>query len=186
MIYKEFKLSSDHPILHDLNEMLEWVRSSDVPDRVSGELTGHCDLSEEYLNKRISNEVPNNCRMSRFDQHPDYDFGKIQEQSAIIYEEHISITDYFLVPVAKTWYPSDGGYLGWHIDNDGGRIYASWAEGRSFFRYRDPITKEIMTSWDKPNQWTFRIFTFDAKNPLWHCVYAKDTRISVGYRFVHK
>jgi hypothetical protein len=100
-------------------------------------------------------------------------------------EEETGVKDYIFIEVARTWYSEDG-YLGWHIDRDGGRVYVTWAEDRSFFRYQDLLTKEIVTSGDKPKQWTFRIFTFDAENLLWHCVGAEDVRISVEYRFVHK
>jgi hypothetical protein len=184
MIYKEFELPDTHPAFGNLNRMLEWVRSSDVPNQISGQLTGDGDLSEEFLNKVIAKEALHNCRMSRFDHK--YDFSDIQKDAEDIYQEQTGITDYLLVSVAKTWYPANGGHIGWHIDNEGGRLYASWSDGESFFRYRDPVTKEIITSYDKPNQWTFRIFTFDPENPLWHCVYAKDVRVSVGYRFVAK
>ena len=185
MIFKEFSLPTDHPLIHSLNEMLDWVKGSDVSSWFSG-AQRRCDLSAEQLQKRIKGDVPNNCWMKRFDHHEGFNFDKIQKLSAKVYEEQTDITNYLLVPVAKTWYPEGGGYLGWHTDNDGGRLYSAWADGESFFRYRDPITKKIVTSYDKPKQWSFRVFTFDAKNPLWHCVYAKDTRISIGYRFVKK
>jgi len=162
--------------------MLVWVRTSDVPDRVVGE--PRCDLSEDHLKRRMAQEVPNKCLMSRFEYHQGYDFSKIKEQSAVIYEEKTGRKNSIIVPVAKTWYPPSGGYLGWHIDQDGGRLYSAYAEGKSFFRIRNPETGEIITSWDKPNQWSFRIFDFDINNPMWHCVYAEDLRVSVGYRFV--
>ena len=163
--------------------MLEWVRSSDVPNKIAGEHKD-CDLSKECLNKRIEKEFPNKCRMSRFDRHEEYDFGDVQKYSEEVYIEQVGRQDHILVPVAKTWYPEGGGYLGWHLDDDGGRMYSTWADGKSFFRFRNPVTKEIITSYDKPDQWTFRIFTFDEKNPLWHCVYAEDNRISVGFKFI--
>jgi hypothetical protein len=182
VIFKEFSLESDHPLIAELHEMLEWARSSDISDMLSGRPDRN-DLSLEQLKRRLGG-VANNAWMSRFDAKEGFDHSSIQKHVENLYKEHVGATGYFLVPVAKTWYPK-GGYLGWHIDNDGGRLYSSWADGKSFFRYRDPFTKDIVTSWDKPNQWTFRIFTFDEKNPLWHCVGAEDIRVSVGYRFVH-
>lgn len=183
MIFKEFSLEPDHPFIACLDKMLKWVRSSDVPNNVVGE--PQSDLSEEYLQRRINDEIPNKCCMSRFDHHTDFDFSDIQKGSTKMYEQQTGIKNYALIPVAKTWYPNDGGYIGWHTDESGGRLYSSWADGESFFRYRDPESKKIITSYDKPNQWSFRAFTFDENNPLWHCVYAKDTRISIGYRFIH-
>ena len=182
MIYKEFELSTDHPLIVSLNKMLAWIRTSDVLASVSG--TVRHDLSEEALRRCMANEVPSHCKAARFDHHKGFDFAEIQEHSAKVYEEQTGIKDYVLKPVAKTWYPSGGGYLGWHIDEDGGRIYSTWADGESFFRFKHPMTGEIVTSYDKPNQWTFRIFTFDAESPLWHCVHATDDRISIGYRFI--
>ena len=185
MIYKEFDLPDDHPLITSLNEMLNWTKISDAADRVSGALEIVDDMSEEALNKRINGETVNKCRMSRFDHNKEFNFDDVQKYSAEVYEEQTGLNDYILYPVAKTVYPAGGGHLGWHIDSEGGRIYSTYTEGESFFRYRDPITKEVITSYDKPNKWTFRIFTFDENNPLWHCVYAKDQRISIGYRFLH-
>ena len=161
--------------------MLSWVRSSDVPNKMGGD-PDLCDLSDECLQDRIDQKFPNRCWMSRFDHHVGYDFSNVQNHSEQVYKEQTGITDQELHIVAKTWYPPDG-YLGWHTDTPGGRIYSTWSDGESFFRYRDPETKEIITSYDKPDQWSFRIFKFSEENPIWHCVHAKDTRISVGFKF---
>jgi len=177
----EFKLSNDHPLVKSLNKMLVWIKESDIKNNIVGN-PDHCDLSEECLIGRITNNTPNYCWMSRFDSHEGYDFSDIQKYSALAYEEQTGRKNYILVPVAKTWYPPKG-YLGWHIDQTGGRIYSAYAEGKSFFRYRDPETKEIITTWDTPG-WSFRTFDFDENNPMWHCVGAEDLRISIGYRFV--
>jgi hypothetical protein len=183
VIYKEFQLPN-HPVISELNKMVEEIRSSTVVDFISGR-PDHCYLDHEQLQKRIKDDVDNSAYLRRFNYYENFDYTKIQKYFEEIYQEQVGVSDYLLVPVAKTWYPR-GGYLGWHIDKDGGRLYASWADGKSFFRYQDPFTKKVITSWDKPQQWTFRIFTFDAKNPLWHCVGAEDIRVSVGWRFVHK
>jgi hypothetical protein len=49
------------------------------------------------------------------------------------------------------WYPP-GAYMAWHTNSGapGWRLYVSYAEepGKSFFRYRDPDTHEIITSVD--------------------------------------
>lgn len=161
--------------------MLGWVRSTQIPEIRSGRPDRN-DLSSDQLHRRIAG-ASNYAWMSRFEQLEEFDCSLIIDHFNEIYRDKTGIMKFHTVSVAKTWYPEDG-YLGWHIDNNGGRLYATWAEGESFFRYQDPFTKEIVTSWDKPKQWTFRIFTFDSKNPLWHCIGAKDIRISVGYRFV--
>lgn len=180
MIYKEFSLEPTHEFVKELDLMREWIKS--IPKCISGR-SDRNDLSEAQLQKR-KDGIANNAWMYRFDHLKSFDHSKIKSIAERVYEEQVGVFRYLTVPVAKTWYPK-GGYLGWHIDNDGGRIYSAWAEGKSYFRYQHPVTKEIITSWDKPKEWSFRIFTFDAKNPLWHCVGAEDMRISVGYRFVH-
>lgn len=178
----EFSLPDDHPLVISLEKMMGWLRGSDIESRVVGDAS-HCDLSLECLQTRIEQNTANYCRMARFTDEDDFDFSDVEHLSAELYEERTGNKSYTLVRVAKTWYPPGEGYLGWHIDRDGDRLYSAFAEGESFFRYRDPDTQEIVTSYDDPG-WNFRIFTFDANNPMWHCVRAKDLRVSVGYRFV--
>jgi hypothetical protein len=83
----------------------------------------------------------------------------------------------------RTWYPENGGYMGWHTNsnNKGYRLYCSYVRQPdiSFFRYRHPLTKEIITSWDKSG-WNFRLFRID-DNLLWHSVYSETDRLSIGY-----
>jgi hypothetical protein len=82
----------------------------------------------------------------------------------------------------RTWYPENG-YMGWHTNNNnkGFRLYCSFAREpeKSFFRFRHPKTKEIVTSWDKGG-WNFRLFKID-DDLLWHSVYSETDRFSVGY-----
>ncbi len=175
-----FQLPETHPFIQNLNDMIKWVKSSDVPNSISGDPSKE-DLTEKGLNDRMNNNSINGCRTARFDRHKGFDFTKIDNNAKEIYEEKTG-NNAEQFPVAKTWYPPNG-YIGWHIDQDGDRLYATFAEGKSFFRYKDS-KNEIITSWDIPNQWIFRLFNFDKNNPMWHCVKAYDLRISVGYRFV--
>ena len=81
------------------------------------------------------------------------------------------------------WYPP-GGYMGWHtnVRTPGWRMYINYAEepGKSFFRYRDPETGQIVTSWDE--EWNFRLFRIDRGKPFWHAVYSETNRFSLGYK----
>jgi hypothetical protein len=81
------------------------------------------------------------------------------------------------------WYPNKG-YMDWHTneDNTGYRIYIVYSEnGDSFFRYMDPLTEEIITSYDNPG-WNMRSFKVGGYNkPLWHCVLSNTDRISLGF-----
>ena len=80
------------------------------------------------------------------------------------------------------WYPQ-GGYMGWHTNSGapGWRIYITHAmkAGKSFFRYRDPETGQVITSMD--DEWNVRVFRIDPVVPLWHAVYSDTDRFSLGY-----
>ena len=178
-LYKEIEVPLDHPIISELDKMRSWISSKSIT--ISGR-PDRRNLSSDSLKKR-KDGFSNQAYLYKFNRENDFSFTRIEELVQQVYQEHIC-GEYEFISVARTWYPK-GGYLGWHTDNDGGRLYATWANGKSFFRYQDPTTGKIITSWDKPKQWTFRIFTFDSDNPLWHCVGAEDIRISIGYRFVH-
>lgn len=82
-------------------------------------------------------------------------------------------------------YPSDGGFMGWHTnwDSPATRLYLSYVDesDKSFFRYVDPITQEIVTSYDKKG-WTARLFKVTRDPLFWHCVYSETPRISIGFR----
>lgn len=87
-----------------------------------------------------------------------------------------------IVPSGHFWYPPQS-WMGWHTNSraPGWRIYINYAEepGKSFFRYRHPVTGEIITLWD--DVWNMRVFRVTAENPLWHCVYSNTNRFSLGY-----
>ena len=82
----------------------------------------------------------------------------------------------------RDWYPPNG-YMGWHTNANvqGFRLYCSHTPVAqcSYFRYLDPLTNQIETSWDSAG-WNFRCFRTDLE-PLWHCVYSQTDRISFGY-----
>ena len=85
------------------------------------------------------------------------------------------------------WYPP-GSHMAWHTNNKapGWRVYLTHAiePGRSFFRYRDPLTGEIITSMD--SRWDLRLFRVDPAQPLWHAVYSETDRFSFGYAIIVK
>ena len=183
--YQEVEIPADHELIGPLDEMIKWVKSSDVLEALlAGRPFDDNDLSDDRLQEKVDNNLRalGDSHTARFDSRKDYDFSEVARCSSAIFEELTGIVKYELRHVAKTWYPK-GGYIGWHTDGDGGRFYSTYAEGKSFFRYMDPETKEVITSWDKPG-WTFRAFYTDEDNPLWHCVGAMDTRISIGYKFI--
>jgi hypothetical protein len=92
----------------------------------------------------------------------------------------------------KMLYPK-GGYMGWHHNANaaGYNILLSWSEkGLGFFRYQDPITKEIVTMQDTPG-WTCKVGyygRFDEPNRMyWHCASAEhEERFTLGYIIPHE
>lgn len=84
--------------------------------------------------------------------------------------------------VAQYWYPP-GSYMGWHTNSSfpGWRLYITYCAEphKSFFRYRDPLSGEIVTSMDTGLD--FRLFRVSAERPLWHAVYSETDRFSLGY-----
>jgi len=97
------------------------------------------------------------------------------------------VEEQFQVKVIATghyWYPY-GGYCGWHSNsNDNGeRIYLVWAQeaDKSFLRYQDPDSKEIITNWDQQG-WQFNRFQIPVTPLLWHCVGSYTNRVSLGFK----
>jgi len=87
----------------------------------------------------------------------------------------------------RFWYPA-GGYMGWHTNQKapGWRLYINHAKepGRSFFRYRDPDSLKIVTSFDQ--EWNFRLFRISPEKVFWHAVYSETDRFSLGYKIEPK
>jgi hypothetical protein len=107
----------------------------------------------------------------------------VREMSKIYPKCSIQMSGFFL-------YPADGGYMGWHTNSDAPctRVYITHVAegGKSFFRYR--LNGEYVTSWDKAG-WNLRQFEVSPdgwegrkENALWHCVYAEEPRMSIGFR----
>jgi hypothetical protein len=84
-------------------------------------------------------------------------------------------------------YPPKG-FMGWHTNSEspGWRFYVNVAEepGKSFIRYRDPRTGQIVTSWDK--KISFRLFRVTRRDPIWHAIYSDTYRYSFGYHVYKK
>lgn len=92
----------------------------------------------------------------------------------------------------KMLYPK-GGYMGWHhnANASGYNILLSWSkDGKGFFRYQDPITKEIVTMYDTPG-WTAKCGYYgpwhEPDKIYWHCANAKEEeRFTLGYIIPHE
>lgn len=92
----------------------------------------------------------------------------------------------------KMIYP-EGGFMGWHHNANapGYNVLLSWSEkGTGFFRYQDPITKEIITMNDTPG-WTCKVGYYGAWHEddkiYWHCAGAPfEKRFTLGYIIPHQ
>jgi hypothetical protein len=85
-------------------------------------------------------------------------------------------------------YPASG-YMSWHTNSDdfGHNVLLTWSEnGNGFFRYQDPITKEIVTMQDKPG-WNCKVGYFgkhtEPDKLFWHCCSTDELRISLAWIF---
>lgn len=108
--------------------------------------------------------------------------------SKIMYFLQTKFPDSSIIMSGAFIYPKTG-YMGWHTNADTPylRCYITYSEnGDSYFKYRDPYTKEIIISKDNIG-WTLRYFKISNKidELLWHCVYSNTLRISLGYRIIN-
>ncbi len=152
----------------------------------------HHFVSEEYLNDTIlvqEKETPHRWDIGdvNFVQlNPFLDYHKVAQS---VIKDYLKIEGYEYSHASGChWFPPSG-YMGWHTNADeyGLRMYCVYAaeDKKSFFRVRDPKTKEVITSWDKKG-WNFRMFlchTEDPDNYAWHTIYSDTNRISVGFIF---
>jgi hypothetical protein len=86
----------------------------------------------------------------------------------------------------KMYYPK-GGFMGWHNNWNcpGYNILLSYTEnGNGFFRYQDPVSKEIVTMDDIPG-WSVKVGYYGEKSEAdkvyWHCARAYEERLTLGY-----
>jgi hypothetical protein len=182
--YEEF-LIEDNNLIRGLNKIISTI-GYDV-NKVERGLYKP-ETSKEYAQKRVSAEVLEQLRIQ--------DRQVATEDCNVLKFNNISF-DFLSKSVSsmfskkgvkrlglsgRIWYPENG-FMGWHTNsnNQGYRLYCTYTKesDKAFFRYCDPITNELVTSWDRQG-WNFRIFRIDEKL-LWHCVYSETDRFSIGY-----
>jgi hypothetical protein len=183
-VYEELQID-DNDTIRNLNKIIDAI-GYDTTKVVNKLFKPDC--TEEYALSRVSEESLNeimqkdrpvatlDCSLYKF-ENVKFDFftKRIAQHVKDRGVKEIGLS-------GRIWYPVCG-YMGWHTnsDNKGLRIYSTFSKeaGKSFFRYRDPHTGEIVTSWDKQG-WNFRLFHISDK-PLWHCVFSMTDRFSIGY-----
>ena len=90
----------------------------------------------------------------------------------------------------NVFYP-EGGYMGWHNNWNapGYNILLSYSKtGNGFFRYLDPLTKEIITMEDKPG-WTCKVGYYgkgrEPDKVYYHCAGTYEPRVTLGFIIPH-
>lgn len=90
----------------------------------------------------------------------------------------------------NVYYPA-GGFMGWHNNwnASGYNILLSYSkEGNGFFRYRDPITHEVVNMKDKSG-WTCKVGYFgrgrEPDKVFYHCAGSHEPRLSLGFVVPH-
>jgi len=86
----------------------------------------------------------------------------------------------------KMYYP-ESGFMGWHTNWNcpGYNILLSYnKDGNGYFRYKDPITSEIVTQYDKQG-WQAKVGYYGEKKEtdkiMWHCARSHSQRLTFGY-----
>ena len=86
----------------------------------------------------------------------------------------------------KMYYPENG-FMHWHNNHNvpGYNILLSYTQnGKGWFRYRDPLTHEIVTMHDEPG-WTAKVGYYGSNEEpdkiYWHCARAYEDRFTLGY-----
>lgn len=91
----------------------------------------------------------------------------------------------------NVFYPTNG-YMAWHNNWNahGYNILLSYSkEGNGFFKYRDPLSKEVITMNDKSG-WTCKVGYYGSKSEpsqiYYHCAGTYEPRITLGFIVPHE
>lgn len=184
--YEELPISQFYEVVPRLDKIVE-VINYDL-SKVEKNLYNP-EITNDYAKNQVSEEALNNLQQSGSRDVATHDcnvlkFNNIQFDWMINYIAK-AVNKTKLGVSGRIWYPKNG-YMGWHTNNDnrGLKLYCTHAREneKSFFRYQHPISKEIITSWDKIG-WNFRIFKV-MDELLWHSVYSETDRISIGFTII--
>jgi hypothetical protein len=166
------------------------VNLVDIPDEITDPLSS-IDRNGFGVHKRQPTGDMD-VSFSALDTSRDIDKGGYLLHDAILRQEDMKAlvvglskiyTKHSIVPSGRFLYPS-GGYMGWHTNSAsrGMRVYLTHTEhgNKSYFRYSGQGGQD--TLWD-PEGWSMKEFTIN-DDPLWHCVYAEEPRLSLGFRVI--
>jgi len=145
-------------------------------------------LSESFVNEKVSEENLNKLESSYYDVTVAQDIEKNDnrwkfrkgEPEMITLAEYLEEVDNQAYINTGLFHCPPGGFCGWHTNSNvqGPRMYLVWAEedNKSFFRWKDPQTGEIITKWEKKG-WNINKFIA----PAWHTLASWTNRISLGF-----
>lgn len=181
------KLNPD--LLKIINPFAEWFFSI---DRKLIKLKGEGDTndyhtSEDYLNS-INKEKHIGFPESTYGQDLTMVESTPESFREIIVKFDSDLNAFFGAKfcAVKMYYP-EGGYMGWHTNWNcpGYNILLSYnKEGKGYFRYKDPVTQEIVTQYDKSG-WQAKVGYFGKKEEsdkvVWHCARSHSERLTFGY-----
>ena len=187
-------------LLEILNPYVDWFFAQEDHDRLrepdrTGGYTVDTATSEEYLREIVAKdgqhsgfpEVAHCCDIS---QAIDYAPKIHREKQQELNQKLISFLGARNVAV-HTYYPPSG-YMGWHNNWNaaGYNILLTYntEENGGFFRYLDPITKEVVTLLD-PKGWSCKVGYFgrgrEPDKVVYHCCGNSAKRLTLGYVVPH-
>jgi len=146
------------------------LTSSFVNNQVSLENLQH--LQAKHGNLNAAKSTHNNTNRLRF---------KRDCEEVTNLATHLSEIDNIEYKVSGLYHTPPNGYCGWHTNANApkDRMYLVWCaeDNKSFFRYQDPYTNEVITKWEKKG-WNVHHFIA----PIWHCLASWTDRVSIGMK----
>lgn len=138
------------------------------------------DIQAKHGKINFARDEPDNVNFYKLEPHSQ-EFANNTHNFACEY-----LTEWRQKRVSGFFYYPKGAYMGWHTNykTQGNRLYLVHADEdrKSFFRYQDQETKEVVTLWDKKG-WNLYQFNISEANPYWHCVGSMCNRVSLGICF---
>ena len=167
---------------YDISIFDKIINEKFIEDCMNSADTNGYSIQDDWMSK-LDNpsfdatiDVANNKNFMKFDK--GFANELLSNVKKIIGHDRVESSGHFIYPPT--------GYMGWHTNhtNPCTRLYITYAseDKKSFFRYRDRKTKEIITDYDNKGLTVRQFFIPKHKPYFWHCVGSMCNRISFGYR----
>ena len=194
-----FTNSISKDLLEILEPYREWFFAQEdhhllrEPDRTNGK-TFESATSEEYLRQIVEKDGEHSgfpecakcCDISMVHEVPTTH----KEKQRVLNEELIRFLGARNNAV-HVYYPEEG-FMGWHTNWNahGYNILLTYntEEAGGYFRYLDPVTKEVVTLWD-PKGWSCKVGYFGRRSEtdkvIYHSCGSHTKRLTFGYVIPH-